>query len=228
MQVAVTLFPGVSADECEAFTLVFDHVAGVELVGVGERTGTIEGPGGGQHADATFDEVTHPDVVLVPGGLGCAAAARDERLLDWLRLVAPRCEWLAASSTGTVIVAAAGLLHDQEAATHWLASDLLAEYGSATASERIVQIGRVITCEGRITALHVALLVTLRIAGPEAVAHARAALAAGPRPDAARPGRLRQWWDRVSERRTTTGPGRPRNRELEAPDDIEFDVLRPR
>ena len=44
----------------------------------------------------------------------------------------------------------------------------------------------------------------------------------------ARPGRLRQWWDRVSERRTTTGPGRPRNRELEAPDDIEFDVLRPR
>ena len=82
--------------------------------------------------------------------------------------------------------------------------------------------------EGRITAMHVALLVTLRIAGPDAVATARAALAAGPRPDAAQPGRWRRWWVRVSERRTTTGPGRPRNRELDAPDDIEFDVLRPR
>ena len=86
---------------------------------------------------------------------------------------------MAASSTGTVVVAAAGLLSEHDAATHWLAGDLLAEHGSQPSDERIVEIGNVITCEGRITAMHVALLVTLRVAGPDAVALVRDRLAAG-------------------------------------------------
>jgi len=75
---------------------------------------------------------------------------------------------LAASSTGTVAVAAAGLLGNHDAATHWLAGDFLADYGSQPSAERIVEIGNVITCEGRITAMHVALLLTLRVAGGDA------------------------------------------------------------
>ncbi len=163
MQVALALYPGVSADECEAFTCVFDLLDGAQLVGVGARVGAVEGPGGGHRIDATFADVQDPDVVLVPGGIGCARAARDEPLLDWLRTVASRSTWMAASSTGTVIVAAAGLLNDRDAATHWLAGDLLAEHGSQPSEERVVEVGNVITCEGRITAMHVALLVTLRV-----------------------------------------------------------------
>ena len=177
VQVALALSPGVSADECEAFTLVFEQLADTELIGVGERLGHVEGQGGGHHIDALFEEVQHPDIVLVPGGLGCARTARDEPLLAWFRAVAPRCEWLAASSTGTVVVAAAGLLDEREAATHWLASGILESYGSVASSERIVEVGNIITCEGQITAMHVALLVTLRTAGPDAVAQVRAGLA---------------------------------------------------
>jgi len=54
---------------------------------------------------------------------------------------------------------------------------LLAEHGSQPSAERIVEIGNVITCEGRITAMHVALLVTLRVAGADAVALVRQRLA---------------------------------------------------
>ncbi len=224
MQVALTLFPGVSADECEAFTLVFDQLPHAELVGVGAQVGPIVGPGGGHRVDATFDDVQHPDVVLVPGGIGCARAAADDELLAWLRAVAPRCEWMAASSTGTVIVAATGLLAEHEAATHWLAGDLLESYGSPASSERIVEIGRIITCEGRITAMHVALLVTLRIAGPDAVARVRAGLARVDSPGERPPSRWTRWMTARASRRRT-GPGRPRNRELDAPDEIEFDPI---
>jgi len=227
VQVALALFPGVSADECEAFTLVFEQLAEAELVGVGAELGPVVGPGGGHHIDALFADVQHPDVVLVPGGLGCARTAGDQALLDWLRAVAPRCQWMAASSTGTVVVAAAGLLDDHEAATHWLASDLLESYGSAASAERIVEVDRIITCEGRITAMHVALLVTLRIAGPDAVRRVRAGLAdVGQRP-VAQP----SWWERLRAARGArqhTGPRRPRNRELDAPDEIEFDPITPR
>jgi transcriptional regulator GlxA family with amidase domain len=226
VQVAIALSPGVSADECEAFTLVFDQLVDAQLVGVGARLGHVDGPGGGTHVDAVFDDVQHPDVVLVPGGLGCARTARDEPLLAWLRLVAPRCSWMAASSTGTVVVAAAGLLDEHEAATHWLASPMLEAYGSVASTQRIVEVGNIITCEGQITAMHVALLVTLRLAGPAAVAQVRAGLARRDSPVPTGRSPWQQWRDRRVRRHDRhQGPSRPRNPELVAPDEIEFDPV---
>jgi putative intracellular protease/amidase len=223
VQVAVASYPGVSANECEAFTLVFERLADTEIVGVGECVGRVGGPGGGATVDQRFDDVRAPDVVLVPGGLGCARAAEDPELRRWLRTVAPRCRWLAASSTGTVVVAAAGLLEQHDAATHWLAGDLLGRYGSAASPERIVEIGNVITCEGEITAMHVALLVTLRLFGPSEVARVRAELDRYGATGDGTPSGPRRWRRR---RRPPTGPGRPRNPELVAPDVIEFEPLR--
>jgi transcriptional regulator GlxA family with amidase domain len=222
VQVALASYPGLSANECEAFTLVFERLADTEILGVGEQVGHVDGPGGGTTVDRHYDQVLDPDVVLVPGGLGCGRAAKDLELRRWLRAVAPRCRWLAASSTGTVIVAAAGLLDDRAAATHWLAGDLLEQYGSAASTERIVEIGNVITCEGEITAMHVALLVVLRLVGPAEVARIRAELDRYGRADdaAASGGRWRR------RPRTPSGPQRPRNPELRAPDVIEFEPLR--
>ena len=220
VQVAMALSPGVSADECEAFAAVFEHLDGADLVGVGAHLGTVGGPGGGHRVEALFEDVQHPDVVLVPGGLGCARAAADPVLLGWIRAVAPRSDWLVASSTGTVIVAAAGLLGQQPAATHWLAGDLLVAHGSSASSERIVEIDNIITCEGWITAMHVALLVTLRLAGPDGVAQVRERLAA-----ASAPPRATSRWTQWRDRNRPTGPNRPRNRQLEAPEIIEFDPL---
>jgi transcriptional regulator GlxA family with amidase domain len=223
VQVALAMSPGVSADECEAFTLVFEQLDDAELTGVGARLGHVDGAAGGHHVDALFDDVQHPDVVLVPGGLGCAQTARDEPLLAWLRAVAPRCRWMAASSTGTVVVAAAGLLGEREAATHWLAAPMLESYGSPASSERIVEVGNIITCEGRITAMHVALLVTLRTGGPDAVAQVRAGLARRHAPAQSDRNAWQRW--RRERARRGRGPGRPRNPELTAPDVIEFDPL---
>jgi transcriptional regulator GlxA family with amidase domain len=222
VQVALVSYPGVSANECEAFTLVFERLADTEIVGVGEHVGRVGGPGGGGTVDRTFDEVRTPDVVIVPGGLGCERAAEDLVLRRWLLAITPKCRWLAASSTGTVIVAAAGLLDDRAAATHWLAGDLLHRYGSDASPERIVEIGRVITCEGEITAMHVALLLVLRLAGPDEVIRIRGELDRLGRTDDTAP--RRSWWRRRPP--PTSGPRRPRNPELVAPDVIEFEPLR--
>jgi transcriptional regulator GlxA family with amidase domain len=222
VQVALASYPGVSANEREAFTLVFERLADTEIVGVGERVGRVGGPGGGSAVDRRFDDVLTPDVVLVPGGLGCARAAEDPALRHWLGTVTPQCRWLAASSTGTVIVAAAGLLDHHPAATHWLAGELLGRYGSVASAERIVELGNVITCEGEITAMHVALLVTLRLCGPSEVARVRAELDRYGRSDDTTVSG--PWWRRRS--RSPSGPRRPRNPELVAPDVIEFEPLR--
>ncbi len=220
MQVARAAYQGVSANESEAFTLVFERMVDIEILGVGDHIGRVEGPGGGTTVDRRYDQVLDPDVVLVPGGLGCARAAEDVALRRWLHVVAPRCRWMAASSTGTVVVAAAGLLDERAAATHWLAGDLLHRYGSTASTERIVEIGNVITCEGEITALHVALLVAHRLVGPDEVARIRSEIdRLGDADD-----RSSSWWRRRRPRHE--GPQRPRNPELVAPDVIEFEPLR--
>ena len=223
VQVALALSPGVSADECEAFTVVFEHLDDVELVGVGAQLGRVVGPGGGHHVDRLFREVTDPAIVVVPGGLGCARAAVDEELLGWLRSVAPRCDWLVASSTGTVVLAASGLLDHHEAATHWLATPLLESYGSTASKDRVVEFGRIITCEGQITAMHVALLVTLRMFGPDAVRRVREEMARPGLPTTTRTDRWRARLDPRRSKHAAVGPPRPRNPELVAPDIIEFD-----
>jgi transcriptional regulator GlxA family with amidase domain len=221
VQVAMVLGNGVSAHECEAYAAVFGNVAGCELVAVGAARGQVVGAEGGWKADATFDEVAAPGIVLVPGGLGCARAAADGPLLDWLRSVAPHCRWLVASSTGSVVVAAAGLLDQHEAATHWLAGPLLESFGSAPSTTRIVEHGRIITCTGSVTAVHVALVVVLREFGPEAASAARAGLAAhvAERSQVAVSPRRR----RRARRGRPPGPSRPHNPELVLPETIEFD-----
>lgn len=237
VQVALALFPGVSADECEAFTLAFERLADCELIGVGSAIGDVAGPGGRQHVDAVFDDVPDPDVVLVPGGLGVDRTAHDDELLAWLRRVEPTCQWMAASSTGTVVVAAAGLLGDRPAATHWLAGRMLAEYGSEASRERIVEVGHVLTCHGRISAIDVALLMILRLYNRETAARVKDEIEsaelgqAKPRTTwASRLARSRIWRSLTEARQRRSGhagPGRarPRNVELDTSEWIEMELV---
>src|ERR1700754_1770221 len=122
---AIVAYRGVSADEAEIFRFVLSQLPGFRTVTVGTALGQAPGPGGVQTIDATIDDVADPQIVAVPGGVG---ADRQPELAAWLGRVSPR--WFLASSTGSALLAAAGLLDDATAATHWLAGPLLEHYGA--------------------------------------------------------------------------------------------------
>jgi transcriptional regulator GlxA family with amidase domain len=76
-----------------------------------------------------------------------------------------------------VVLAAAGLLGGQPAATFWLAAHLLERHGSEKVPERVhVSDDRVVTCAGSASAFDAACLVVERELGPDQVARIRAAL----------------------------------------------------
>jgi putative intracellular protease/amidase len=196
MRIALVVYDGVLHDECEAFRSVLGLVDDAELVTTGAERQPYTGPGGTQHADVAFDELDEADVVVVPGGLGCERAADDPALREFLHRMGRTARYVAASSTGSVVLAAAGLLHGESAATHWLAGDLLQRYGSTAERRRLVVHGNVITCEGRISAVDAAFALVERIAGSGAVERIRATLLERGEP-LVRPA---TWWEAVLDR----------------------------
>jgi putative intracellular protease/amidase len=195
VRTVLVVYDGVLDDECEAFRSILGLLDG-HVVTVGGERKPYRGPGGTQHPDATFDDIDAADVVVVPGGIGCERATDDVALRDFLQRMEQRARYVAASSTGSVVLASAGLLHGGSAATHWLATDLLRRYGSDADERRLVVAGNIITCEGRISAVDAAFALVERIEGEAAVAHIRATLLERGQPLLVPPA----WYDRLAER----------------------------
>src|SRR4029077_20748419 len=70
-------------------------------------------------AERAYREVTSADTLLVAGGRGQPAARAQAPLLKWLRRMAGRVSRLGSVCTGSLILAASGLLEGRRATTHW-------------------------------------------------------------------------------------------------------------
>jgi putative intracellular protease/amidase len=107
-------------------------------------------------ADLDLSEVHSTDLLLVPGGLGSVAMMDDTRVTTWISATAQRSRFVMSVSTGSLLLAAAGLLGEDEASGHWLAHDVLAATGAQPSSAAITRCGSIITTTGSVAAAAVA------------------------------------------------------------------------
>ena len=161
MQVAIALFPRNTALDSIGPYEVLQRVPCIDVVFVGRRRGEVRTDNGmlGLICDATFDEVTQPDVLLVPGGVGTRALLRDEAMLDWVREVHRHTRFTTSVCTGSLVLAAAGLLDGLTATTHWSTQDILGSLGAVYTPERVVEHlpQRIITAAGVSSGIDMAL-----------------------------------------------------------------------
>jgi transcriptional regulator GlxA family with amidase domain len=122
-------------------------------------------------ADSALGELPHPEIVLVPGGPGEVGARAGEPLLQWLREAHETTAWTTSVCTGSLILAAAGLLDGVRATSHWLALEQLRSLGADAVAERVVFDGKIATAAGVSAGIDMALALAARIAG-ETVAQA--------------------------------------------------------
>ena len=118
-------------------------------------------------ADRAIDDLTAPEVVVMPGGYGTRELMHDERMLGWVRAAHETSEWTTSVCTGALVLGAAGILDGLEATTHWGSMDALGKLGATPVNRRVVEQGKVITAAGVSSGIDMALTLAARIAGDQ-------------------------------------------------------------
>lgn len=170
MQIAIVAFPNMAALDAIGPFEVLAHLPDTSIHWVGLDTGVVrteEGAGVGIQVDQRIEEVTAPDVIVIPGGHGEQQLRDSERFMSWLAAAHATSVWTTSVCTGSLVLAAAGLLDGLPATSHWLALDELATYGALPTLERVVvnEPQRIITAAGVSSGIDMALGLAARLAG---------------------------------------------------------------
>ena len=161
MLVAIPVFDALTALDAVGPYEVLQRLPDAEIRFVGHRTGEVRTENGylGLTADSTFADEPDPDVVVVPGGVGTRALLDDAAILDWIRTAHEGTTFTTSVCTGSLLLAAAGLLDGLTATTHWGARDLLEKLGATPVPERVVEHldRRIVTAAGVSSGIDMAL-----------------------------------------------------------------------
>ena len=169
MRIAVLIFDKLAALDAIGPYEVLSRLPGAELEFVATEAGIKRTDTGrlGLEATMSIDELTDPDILLVPGGEGNRPLLSDERILEWLRAVHEQTTWTTSVCTGSLVLGAAGILDGKRATSHWVYLESLREFGAEPVAERVVEDGKVITAAGVSAGIDMALHLAREVAGEE-------------------------------------------------------------
>ncbi len=125
------------------------------------------------------------EVLVHPGGRGTRRLLRDPAHLDWVRQQRRQAPLLTSVCTGSLVYAAAGLLHGRPATTYWNALEELRQLDPTIhvrPDERWVDDGDIITSAGVSAGIDMALHLVARLAGRERAREVRRGIQYDPQP----------------------------------------------
>jgi transcriptional regulator GlxA family with amidase domain len=167
MRIAILLFDRFTCLDAIGPYQVLSGLPGAEVSFVAERPGPIRDEEGSLvvTAQAGLPDVPGPDVIVVPGGPGQNDQMQDGPVHEWLRAADQATTWTTSVCTGSLILAAAGLLTGRRATTHWLAMDALGHLGATPVTDRVVFDGKYVTAAGVSSGIDMGLALSGQIAG---------------------------------------------------------------
>ena len=171
LQVAILLYDGMTAlDAIGPYEVLQSPTLGTDVRFVAREKGVKRTDFGRLRltADYTLDETTNPDILVVPGTAFPQAVMGDQLVLEWIAQVHRTTKWTTSVCTGALGLAAAGVLQGLKATTHWLAFDVLKQFGAVPTRERVVRDGKVLTAAGVSSGIDMALTLVAEEFGPDA------------------------------------------------------------
>ena len=164
MQIALLLYDNLTLLDAVGPYEVLGRIPGAELKIVsptGDPVTTDQGLQLTPHGDLSLAPA--PEVLVIPGGEGEEPLRSDEPVINWIRAVDAGSQWTTSVCTGSLLLAAAGLLQGRRATSHWTALEVLREYGAEPTGERVVVDGKYVTAAGVSSGIDMALWLTAQL-----------------------------------------------------------------
>lgn len=168
MKIVIYIYNGITMLDAIGPYEVLHNLPGAEVFFVAERKGEINADSDFVSINAKYEisEIKDADVLLIPGSnIAFVREMKNKNVLNWIREIDKTTKWTTSVCTGSLILAAAGLLNGLEATSHWKPINLLKDYGVTPKRERIVEQRKYITSAGVSSGIDMALYLADRIAG---------------------------------------------------------------
>jgi len=170
MNIVIYLYNGLTVMDAVGPYEVWSRLPGAQVKFVAREKGLIISD---THflkivAEYAISEIQSADILLIPGSVvGFIRESKDAALLNWIRKIHQTTAWTTSVCSGSIILAAAGILNGKKASSHWAAMHLLSDYGAVPSSERYIQEGKIITAQGVSAGIDMALYLVGQLVGVE-------------------------------------------------------------
>lgn len=196
LSVAIATFPEFTALDAIGPYEVLQRIPWVDITFVGHAVGEVRSENGmlGITADAEFEDLPEPDVLVFPGGVGTRPLQRDARVLAWVRRAHATTTFTTSVCTGSLVLGAAGLLGGLTATSHWATYPELERHGATATGDRVVEHldRRIITAAGVSSGIDMAIRLVELLVDATAAQAAQLMIEYDPQPpfDAGAPGKV--------------------------------------
>ncbi|RFS21346.1 DJ-1/PfpI family protein [Chitinophaga silvatica] len=168
LKIGMLLFPELTALDFVGPYDVFIKAPCFEVFTIAKTTEPLQAEGGLWFKPAiSLTDCPPLDILFVPGGKGINNLLTDMEVLDFLRLQGATAKYITSVCTGSLVLAAAGLLDGFEATTHWRSLELLGLFDVTVQNKRIVKDRNRITAAGVSAGIDFGLMLTALIGGEE-------------------------------------------------------------
>jgi len=165
-RIVFILYPGVTQLDFTGPYEVLARVPGWEAIVASKQGGALVSEMGLTFANLhRLADIERADLILVPGGPGQTDAMLDPAFIAEVKRLGEGARYVTSVCTGSLILAAAGLLTGKRAGCHWAYRELLSAFGAVPDPARVVRDGNAFTGGGVTAGIDIALTIAAEIAG---------------------------------------------------------------
>lgn len=168
MKIVIYIYDGITMLDAIGPYEVLRNIRGAQIYFVAENRGEIKADSGFVNINVKYDinDIEDADVLLIPGStISFIREVKKKNVLDWIQKIDKTTMYTTSVCTGSLILAATGLLDGIEATSHWKSINLLKDFGVTPKRERIVGNGKYITAAGVSAGIDMALYLSNKIVG---------------------------------------------------------------
>lgn len=182
LHIVFALYPGVTHLDFTGPHQFLSRLPGAQTMVASVQGGEMEADGLTFAGLTKFEDIAQCDLLCIPGGFGTTQAMLDPVFIGQIQRLAEGATYVTSVCTGSLILAAAGLLKGRRAACHWAWRDQLALFGAIPDPARVVRDGRYFTGGGVTAGIDFALTLAAEIAGDDFAQGLQLALEYAPAP----------------------------------------------